>query len=135
MKSIRLFLALAILLPALACNGQTKKPQTAAVNKSKIEVIYFHYTARCMTCNAVEAEAKKDIAELFPAEMKNGSITFQSLNLDEKAVEAKADKLKVSGQALVILKGGKVIDITNEAFLYARNKPEKLKEIIQLKIK
>lgn len=135
MKSIKLFFALAVLLPALACNGQTKKPQAAPAKQSKIEVIYFHYTARCMTCNAVEAEAKKDLAELFPAQMKDGSITFQSLNLDDKAVEAKADKLKVSGQALIIIKDGKVIDITNEAFLYARNKPEKLKELIQLKIK
>ena len=51
-------------------------------------------------------------------------------------VEKQAKKLKnVSGQSLLIVGGGKQINITREGFMNARNNPEKLKDIIQNKVK
>jgi len=92
----------------------------------KIEVYYFHNTHRCATCQAVEAVTKKTLNDSFPEEMKNGTLSFQSLNIEDDTNEPLARKLHVSGQTLLIVKNNKKKDLTNEAFLYARSKPEKL---------
>lgn len=107
-----------------------------AENKKKesisetVNVYYFHNTRRCATCEAVEDVTKQTLEETYPEQMKNGSITFQSFDLEDDSNEALARKLHVSGQTLLIVKNGKKKDLTNEAFMYARSKPDKLKEKI-----
>jgi len=105
-----------------------KKAQTKALKQAKVEVYYFHFTRRCATCKAVEAETQKAIAALYPVQSKNGLITFKSINLDENSSAALAKKCNASGQALLVLSGGKRFDLTEQGFMYALNKPEKLKE-------
>ena len=103
-------------------NGPAKGPKT-----EKVEVMYFHFTRRCVTCQAVEAESKKAIEALYPAQMKTGKITFASVNLDDKKSKALADRCKAEGQALLVINGAKRVDLTDQGFMYARSKPEKLK--------
>jgi len=94
---------------------------------TKVEVYYFHYTRRCVTCNAVEEVAKNTISESFASQFKKHEITFKSVNLDEKSSEALAKKCKAEGQALLIIGNGKRIDLTDKAFMYAKSSPDKLK--------
>jgi len=61
-------------------------------------------------------------------------ITFQSVNLDEESNNPLAERLGVTGQTLLLVKGNKQINITNEGFLYAVVKPEKFKEVIGEKV-
>jgi hypothetical protein len=61
-------------------------------------------------------------------------MTFQSLNLEEASNKTIAEKLGVSGQTLLIVKGDRKINLTNEGFMYAVVKPEKFKEIINEKV-
>ena len=96
---------------------------------SGVEVYYFHFTARCETCRTVEAEAKADIQNLY-----GGQVSFQAINLDDASSKAIAEKLKISGQTLLIVKGDKKINLTNEGFLYAMTNPAKLKSIIKQKV-
>ena len=110
-------------------NQETNTAQAVALEK--VEVYYFHNTRRCTTCQAVESVTKNSLEELYPEQMKKGEIAFVSLNIEDDANEALARKLKVSGQTLLILKDGKKKDLTNDAFMYARTNPEKLKEKIQ----
>lgn len=128
MKKSFYLLAILFLLPfipkAIGENNTLPKP-------GKIEVLYFHYERRCATCIAVEDETKKALNELYAPQMKKGDITFRSINLEEKAGEALADKLKVAGQSLVIVKNGNVTDLTDKAFMYAKSEPEKLKAEIK----
>jgi hypothetical protein len=42
--------------------------------------------------------------------------------------------LGVSGQTLLLVKGSKQVNLTNEAFLYAVTNPEKYKAIIKEKV-
>ena len=66
MKRI-LFLSLmfTFLMSSLSLEAQNKKTQKVATTVSnKIEVYYFHYTRRCITCNAVETVTKEAIAEM-----------------------------------------------------------------------
>ncbi len=104
-----------------------KKTQVAVSKSSKIEVYYFHFTRRCMTCNAVEDVSKEAISTLYPTQFKKGQITFKSVNLDEKTSDVLAKKCKTEGQALLVISGGKRIDLTEQGFMYAKSNPEKLK--------
>jgi len=113
----------------LAQTEITEKEETS-ISGQKIEVYYFHNTRRCATCQAVETVTKSTLEENFPEQMKEGMITFQSLNIEEDVNEPLARKLHVSGQTLLFVKDGKKKDLTNDAFMYARTNPEKLQEKI-----
>jgi hypothetical protein len=136
MKTVRLLLGIALFIPLLACNAQSPKKEvkTSDTNSDKIEAYYFHFTARCVTCRTIEAKAKENLEDLYPIQMKQGLITFQSVNLDEASSKPLAEKLGVSGQTLLIVKGDQKINLTNEGFMYAVVKPEKFKEIINEKV-
>lgn len=117
------------LLGSISCNAQTKKEQkTTKEISNKVEVYYFHYTRRCVTCNTVEEVTKKSIAELYPEQTKKGIISFTSVNLDDKNSKAIAKKCNANGQALIVMGKGKSIDLTDKGFMLARSKPEALKE-------
>lgn len=118
-----------------SCSGQSaKKKAVSATSGNDIEVYYFHMTTRCVTCKAVESEAKKNLDILYTDLVKKGKITFTGLNLEESTGKTIGDKFGVSGQTLLIVKGDQKINITNEGFLYALSKPEKFREIIKDKI-
>jgi len=136
MKTLRLLVTFLLILPFFSCSGQPSKKENIepAGNSDKIEAYYFHFTARCVTCKTIEAKAKENLETLYPNLVKQGLITFQSLNLEEASTKPVADKLGVSGQTLLIVNGDKKINLTNEGFLYAVVKPEKFKEIINEKV-
>lgn len=134
MKTIRLIMALALLLPVIACNAQTNKEPVKLPSPGKVEAYYFHFTNRCITCKTVESEAKLNIETLYPEQVKQGLVSFQSINLDESSSKDIAKKLQVSGQTLLIVKGDQKINITNEGFMYAVSQPEKFKAVIKEKV-
>lgn len=123
MKSIGLVLILTLISTVI----EAQDAKTSAT--SKVEAYYFHFTARCLTCKTVEAEAKADLESLY-----GNKVPFKAVNLEEESGKALAKKLKVSGQTLLIVKGSQKINITNEGFMYARSNPEKFKEIIKEKV-
>ena len=130
MKKILLFsFLITFLMCSFSGNAQTSKKETGSVASGKVEAYYFHMSARCITCKSVEAEAKKDIESLY-----GDKISFQAINLEDNASKAIAEKLKISGQTLLIVKGDTKINLTNEGFMYARNNPEKFKSIIKEKV-
>lgn len=130
MKNIIMFsFALVMMLGSLSCNAQNNKKDIKTNASAKVEAYYFHFTARCITCRTVEAQAKADIESLY-----GGKVTFQEVNLDDESSKAIAKKLQIGGQTLLIVKGDTKINITNEGFMYARSNPEKLKAVIKEKI-
>jgi len=127
MKKV-IFLSFALIIINSICNAQTAKKETA-VSVNQVEAYYFHNTSRCTTCKTVEAEAKADLESLY-----GNQVTFKALNLEDDATKPIAEKLKVSGQTLLIVKGDQKINLTNEGFLYAVTNPTKLKSIIKKKV-
>jgi len=130
------FTALLILMFLLVSCGNRKAsvPAPLTVSGGDVEVYYFHMTERCVTCLAVEAEARKNIEMLYPSLYNDGKITFVSLNLEDQTGKAMGERLGVSGQTLLIVKGDTKINITNEGFLYAVSNSDKLKDVIKEKI-
>ena len=80
---------------------------------------------------AVESESEKAVRELYPEKVESGEITFLSINLEEESNEALAEKMEVSGQTLLVVRGDKQDNLTNTAFMYAKTNPEKLKKAIR----
>ncbi len=137
----RLFLVLIVLfvisissVNAQCCksNAETK---TLAENVAEVEsnndmqdikAYYFHFTRRCATCKAVESVTAEALKELY-----GESIVLKSVNLDNEANDELAEKIDADGQSLLFVKGDEKVDITNDGFMYARTKPEKLKEKIE----
>ncbi|MDO9338977.1 MAG: nitrophenyl compound nitroreductase subunit ArsF family protein [Bacteroidales bacterium] len=135
MKNLILAGFLMLVFSGASCNAQPEKKQTvSATSGNDIEVYYFHRTVRCVTCKTVEAEARKNIEMLYADQVKTGKISFTALNLEEATGKTVGDKLGVSGQTLLIVKGDQKINITNEGFLYAVSKPDKFREIIKEKV-
>jgi len=129
MKKIILFGFILMLVSSLLCNAQTAKKEIKSAAPTKVEAFYFHMSTRCVTCKAVEAEAKKNLESLY-----GNRVTFQAINIEDDASKAIVEKLKISGQTLLLVKGDTQINLTNEGFLYAMNNPEKFKSIIKEKV-
>ncbi len=104
-------------------------PVAAVAQNSVVKAYYFHNETRCETCRTVESEAKTDLQELY-----GSKVSFQALNLEKKSTQELAKKLEVSGQSLLVVKGDKKVNLTNEGFLYAVTNPEKFKAIIKEKV-
>lgn len=128
-KLISLSVVMLFVMSFLSVNSLAadKKTKTAVSKAPKVEVYYFHFTRRCVTCNAVENVTKEAIAEIYPQQLKAVKITFTGVNLDDAGSKAIAEKCNAEGQALLVISGGKRIDLTDKGFMYAKNNPEKLK--------
>lgn len=133
-QTIKILVILTVSLMLTACNSKNKsEAQNLDQSVSKIEVMDFHSTHRCMTCNAIEANTKFTLDTYFSDEMKADKITFQVINVDEKENEQIAEKFEASGTALIlnVIKNGKEtkIDLTEFAFMNGNDQDVFSKEL------
>lgn len=128
---------LTVLTFALIFSSFTKltKDNTIPLDNSgsKIEVLNFHSTHRCKTCNAIEANTKYTLKTYFSKELKEGKITNQVINVDEKKNEKIAEKFEAAGTALIlnVIKNGKEtqLNLTDFAFMKGNNQKTFSKEL------
>lgn len=127
MKNLKTMLIsiVAILLSSWNINAQNEEVEKINT-ENKIEVLDFHSTRRCMTCNAIEANTKFTLEKYFADELKSGKITFQSINIDEKENYAIAEKFQASGTSLFlnVIDNGKEakVNLTDFAFKKGKDK-------------
>ncbi|MBU2939902.1 thioredoxin [Lacinutrix sp. C3R15] len=142
-KIIKFSSILTIVFMLTACSEKSKNEnQSLDTSISKIEVIDFHSTHRCMTCKAIEANTKYTLDTYFSNELKTDKISFQVINVDEQANEKIAEKFEASGTALYmnVIKNGKEnkIDLTEFAFMEGNDQKafsEALKNKIDTQLK
>jgi len=99
--------------------------------KEKVEVYYFHFTRRCVTCTRVEKGAKDALESLYPEQIKKGEIAFIEVNLENADSKAAVEKAKAQGQGLIIVNGDKRIDLTRQGFMFAMSDPERFQSEIK----
>ena len=134
-KTIKFLSVFVIIILLSACNKQSKKDTNASLDASisKIEVLDFHSTYRCMTCNAIEKNTKYTLDTYFSEELKADKITFQVVNVDEKENEKIAEKFEASGTSLIlnVIKKGKEtqINLTDFAFMNGNDQEVFSKEL------
>ena len=138
MKLYKTLTVLALSIMLLSCNEEIENKEiklTDTVNK--IEVIDFHSTHRCMTCNAIEANTKYTLETYFANELKDGIITFQSVNVDEEKNYNITEKYEATGTSLflnIVINGSEtILDITDFAFSKARDS-EAFSKSLKIKI-
>jgi hypothetical protein len=62
-----------------ACNFQ----DTTCNCNNKVIAYYFHGTYRCITCRTIERYSKEAIERYFAQELKNGTLEFKPINVEE----------------------------------------------------
>ena len=124
---ISLLTIISISLSACSGNAQNKNGNQKE-QQAVIQVIDFHSTHRCMTCNAIENQTKTVLEKHYRLEMEKGLITFQTVNVDDEENYNLAESFQVYGTALFInvVKNGKStkINMTDFAFLTATNEDD-----------
>lgn len=124
------------LLVLVSCGGKKEKipekenMEISQEQSSMVNVYYFHGNKRCKTCIAVQNVAKETIEKTYP----NTEVKFIEVNTSEKENEALVEKFEVSWNALIIQKGEKWEDITEQGFALAINSPKELENIIKTKV-
>lgn len=126
MKKSIFFILISLILSLSSCAEKPSKQQKTSISsKNQIEIIDFHSTHRCFTCNAIESNTKFTLDTYFEKELQDKTITFQVLNVDEENNEAIAEKFEATGTSLFIniINNGKeeTIDLTNFAFAKGKN--------------
>ena len=100
-----------------------------AQKPTKLKIVYFHSERRCPTCISIEDNTKKTLNTYFANQLKDGTITFQILNVEEEKNLKMVEKYKAEGSSLFLTKvsGTKETntDFTNFAFSYSRNQSDK----------
>ena len=116
----KILIAVIMLLATFAVSAQ--KPV-------KLKIVYFHSEHRCPTCISIEDNTKKTLNTYFANQVKDGTITLQVLNIDEKNNLQLVEKYKAEGSSLFLTsvngKNENTTDFTNFAFSYSRNQADK----------
>ncbi len=86
-------------------SGQAEKQ----IEQSKTRVYYFHGNQRCKTCKKIEALTKKTLEEDFAAQLKDGTMELQVVNVDETENEHFVEEYQLATRSVVVslLKQGK----------------------------
>ncbi len=110
-------LTVALILVAPVVEAQNTAATSKPTSSAQVEVIQFHSEHRCMTCNKIEALTRETLKS-YP------SLTFSLVNVDDPKNEKKAEAFEATGTALFLYnsKTGKKKDLTDFAFMHAKNK-------------
>jgi len=68
----------------------------------KLEIYYFHRTARCYSCKTIEQYVKETIEQKYNKQTSNGRIDFREINVDLAEDKEIAKKFQASGSSLFI---------------------------------
>lgn len=148
MKNIKFLSLFALIFMLFACNEAPKTDSSDVANAAdatveviesinKVEVIGFHSTHRCATCKAIESNTQFTLDTYFSEQVKNGTITYQTLNVEEEANYTKAEEFQATGTSLylnvIVDNQNTIINLTNFAFSDGRDQ-EIFSEELKLKI-
>lgn len=131
MKTVKsIIVSLFVLVYIFAGNVETFA--SSKVESEKTKVYYFHNTRRCATCMSIEKETEKVLKEQpYSDAMENGELEFNSYNIEDSVNKKLVKELRVSGSALIVVKGKEKNDLTSIAFMYGLKQPEKLREALR----
>lgn len=124
MKYLSNLFAIALLFGFSACNSNAQTNSNANTPKAAVvEVIDFHNTHRCMTCQTIEDKTQAALQQKFPEAIAQGQLVFKTVNVDLKENYDIAEAFEAAGTALFVhvLKDGRSekTDLTNFAFMNA----------------
>jgi hypothetical protein len=84
-------------------DSSTVAEETVSANDRVVVAYYFHRTARCRTCRAIEANAHDVLTTAFPTELESGVLEWRAVNLDEPGNEHFAKEYEILASTLVLV--------------------------------
>jgi hypothetical protein len=115
-------LLLASILPAISSDTVSGTSTTSSAPE-RIELLYFHRTDRCVSCNNAEQYARDTLNTYFPDEVKSGKLSIQSIDYQKDTEMAKKYNVNVQGLKLVEYRGGQeTVKDVSEIWAYVRDK-------------
>ncbi|MFI3277383.1 MAG: nitrophenyl compound nitroreductase subunit ArsF family protein [Rikenellaceae bacterium] len=97
--------------------------EVKATAMGTVEILYMHGKQRCATCIAIGKEA-----EAFIKGLGNDKVVMKTVDFSTPEGEKIADKYEIASSSLIVVKDGKVDNLTSMGFQYARNNPEQFKK-------
>lgn len=71
-----------------------------------IQLLYFHRTERCQSCNNAEQFARETLDTYYPDEVKAGKLAIQSIDYQQDKAMAEKYGVKMQGLKMLITKDG-----------------------------
>ena len=72
----------------------------------KVELLYFHRTQRCVSCNDAEQYTRDTLNKYYPDELQSGRLSIQSIDYQQDKAMAEKYNVKVQGLKIVTTRGG-----------------------------
>ena len=130
MKS-KIIIVLAVFTTFFSCKNEVKEETKISENtvQTDIQLIQFHTEHRCVTCNNIEKLSKETIKG-------NEAISFVLYNVDDEKNAKVAEQFEATGTSLYLYnsKTKATKDLTEMAFMYAKNEGDKFKTELQKEI-
>ena len=130
MKS-KIIIVLAVFTTFFSCKNEAKEETKISENtvQTDIQLIQFHTEHRCITCNNIEKLSKETITG-------NEAISFVLYNVDDEKNAKVAEQFEATGTSLYLYnsKTKATKDLTEMAFMYAKNEGDKFKTELQKEI-
>ena len=130
MKS-KIIIVLAVFTTFFSCKNEAKEETKISENtvQTDIQLIQFHTEHRCETCNNIEKLSKETIKG-------NEAISFVLYNVDDEKNAKVAEQFEATGTSLYLYnsKTKATKDLTEMAFMYAKNEGDKFKNELQKEI-
>jgi hypothetical protein len=80
--------------------------ETGSSGADNIQLLYFHRTQRCVSCNNAEAYARETLDRYFAPELSSGKLSIQSIDYQTDKAMAEKYNVKMQGLKLLITRGG-----------------------------
>ena len=130
MKS-KIIILIVLLATFFSCKDEAKEEAKISENtvKTDIQLVQFHTEHRCVTCNNIEKLSKETIKG-------NNQISFVLYNVDDEKNAKVAEQFEATGTSLYLYnsKTKATKDLTEMAFMYAKNEGDKFKTELQKEI-
>lgn len=128
----KIIIVFAVFTTLFSCKKEVKEEVKPIVENSKateVQLIQFHTEHRCVTCNNIEKLSKETIKG-------NDAISFVLYNVDDEKNAKVAEQFEATGTSLYLYnsKTKEIKDLTEMAFMYAKNEGEKFKTELQKEI-
>ena len=117
-----------------ACGGGNSRPNeqtpqsVSDTARAPIEIMYFYGKQRCVTCRAIEQVVVERTQNELREEIASGQVHFRAIDWTQETTLA--ERYEMAWSSLIIDCNGEITNLTEKAFTYARQQPDKLKEEI-----
>ena len=88
--------------PTIVNNGKTPTVQPASNEDGYVELVYFHRTRRCYSCQYAGDMTEHIVETYFNDELANGKLHFEMLDVQNSANAEMVNKYRTYGSSMYI---------------------------------